>query len=266
MIDMLFGNQNVSRILLFLFVNERSYASEIRMLLGVALTPVQNALSRLERGEILLSYFEKNRKIYQFNPQYSFRWELELLLKKAYTLLPAEEKKRYCFVHKERVSVANEQKREKIRKKALSSFWMRLLSVTELNLTVRSRKETCTIIRTGKALISVEMPNAKTAIFEEKGSWFVDRRPETNFKNIFCWSLEIEKALITLSHLRHGKNAPVFLFHLTATGSNRLESVDAHLCKQDTYLGTLHWDKEAIVFYWRIIGPDKNDELIYRYR
>jgi len=88
MLHTLFGNRNLERILLFLFVNEKCYASQLQILLEVPLSPLQNALARLEKGGVISSSFEGKSRVYQFAPAYPFLQELESILRKAYTLLP----------------------------------------------------------------------------------------------------------------------------------------------------------------------------------
>ncbi|NGX47756.1 MAG: hypothetical protein K1000chlam3_01139 [Chlamydiae bacterium] len=261
MIQALFGNRNIERILFFLFVNERCYGTQLQTLLEVPLTPIQKALFRLEKNGILESHYEGKIRIYQFNPSFPLRWELESLLKKAYTLLPSQEKKRYCFIHKQKYRAH----RERNRKKELSAFWERLLKVQQLSLVAKSRQGEEKSIKTGKAEIFVNLPAPSILTFQEKGYWFSGEHPDTSFNNTFRWTLDLKASLITLEHLRHGANRPVFLFHLTPIKPNRLESVDAHLCGEDTYLGSVAWNPEQIAFHWRIIGPHKNDELIYHY-
>ena len=56
---------------------------------------------RLEKGGLITSYYEGKTRLYQFNPAYPLMSELEQLLKKAYTLLPAHEKKDYYVVREE---------------------------------------------------------------------------------------------------------------------------------------------------------------------
>ena len=108
-------------------------------------------------------------------------------------------------------------------------------------------------------------PSTSEIVFQEKGHWFQDQVPETAFNSSFRWTLDTQACLITLEHLRYGSTHPVFLFHLTPTKPFMLEAVDAHLCAADTYLGSISWSSAHIDFYWRIIGPSKNDELVYRY-
>jgi hypothetical protein len=54
-------------------------------------------------------------------------------------------------------------------------------------------------------------------------------------------------------------------FHLTPTGSNLLTSVESHLCEEDAYLAQALWDRHSIRLTWRVIGPQKNEEMEYHY-
>jgi hypothetical protein len=265
MLKALFGNHSVERILLFLFVNEKCYGTQIQSLLHVPLTPVQKALIRLEKEGVLSSYYEGNTRIYQFNPAFPLRFELELLLKKAYTLLPTQEKKLYCFIHKPRLSLKDERSRDSNRRADLHIFWERLSKIQQLSFSTKSRQGEELHTKFGKAEVHISSPTPSVLIFQEKGHWFLDQIPDTAFSNSFRWTLDINASLITLEHLRYGVTLPVFLFHLTPTKSGILESVDAHLCAEDTYLGNIVWNHNSIIFHWRIIGLHKNNQLTYHY-
>lgn len=258
----LFGNRNVERILLFLFVNQKCYGAQIQSLLTVPLTPVQKALLRLEKEGILHSSYEGKTRVYQFSPSYPLRSELETLLKKAYTLLPPQEKKLYCFIHKPRLRVQEERDRERTHKDALLAFWERLTKARKLSFSAKSGQPSMKI---GKADVTIHHESPSILIFQEKGYWFLDQLPDTAFSNSFRWTLDLNTSLITLEHLRYGNTHPVFLFHFAVTHPYMLESVDAHLCAEDTYLGNIVWNRKNIDFHWRIIGPHKNDQLVYRY-
>lgn len=266
MLKFLFSNSNIERILLFLFVNEKGYGSQIQTLLKIPLTPIQNALSRLEQGQIIQSHLVGNKKVFELNPSYPLFEEIESLLKKAYTLLSPQEKKYYCFLHKPRVAIGEEIKREDRYRKELESFWKRLKKIKSLEFTTRSSELGIQEKKIGKAEVEVLIPEANTIIFNEKGYWYIDQLPDTAFSNSFRWTLDTDRTLITLEHLRHGILKPTFLFHLTLSGLKSLSSLDAHLCKQDTYLGTLSWSTKSIDFDWRIIGPQKNYFLNYHYK
>ncbi|HSX26754.1 MAG TPA: DUF6314 family protein [Chlamydiales bacterium] len=261
MLASLFGNPNLERILLFLFVNERCYGTQIQSLLQVPLTPIQKALGRLEKGGIVISRYEGKIRIYELNPAYPFRHELEALLKKAYSLLPVQEKKRYCFIHKPHLKLNDEYLRDRNRKEELLTFWEKLPRIRQLSFFAKSQQA----IRTGKAEVTITQPSKREILFHEKGLWLRNDLPDTSFHNVFRWTLDLNTGLISLEHLRYGPERPVFLFHLAPAKPGTLESVDSHLCAEDTYLGNIILQPSGFNFHWRIIGPHKNDELIYRY-
>ncbi len=265
MLKGLFSNQNVERILLFLFVNERCYGSQIQSILGVPLTPVQKALLRLEKEGVIQSHYEGKTRFYQFSSSYPLRFELEMLLKKAYTLLSAQEKKRYCYIHKPRIALNEERERDRDRRKELQKFWEKLSCIRQLSFSVKTRQGQEQSTRTGRADVIVTSPSPAVLVFQEKGYWLLDHQIDTAFSNSFRWSLDLNASLISIEHLRYGTANPVFLFHLTPTKFHVLESVDAHLCAEDTYLGNIAWNEKNIDFHWRIIGPHKNNHLTYHY-
>lgn len=135
----------------------------------------------------------------------------------------------------------------------------------KLSFSTKSRQGEEIAIKTGRAEVAVSTPSSTSIIFQEKGYWFLDHLPENAFSNSFRWTLDLKASFVTLEHLRYGPANPVFLFHLAPTQPNLLESVDAHLCADDTYLGNLVWDSKSVEFQWRILGPRKNDELVYHY-
>jgi len=261
----LFGSKSAAKILLFLLVNEHCYGAQLRFLLNTSLTPLQKALRKLERDGILTSRHEGKLRMYRLSPIYPLRHELEILLKKAYHLLPCHEKKLYCFIHRPKVSAHEELRRDQDRRQQLLKFWQVLSQVRHLSFSAHSRKGEESTTRRGKATVEVLTPMPSVIVFQEKGQWFQEQALETTFNSSFRWTLDIHSSLITLEHLRYGSTNPVFLFHLTPTKAFTLEAVDAHLCAADAYLGSVLWSPTQIDFYWRIIGPSKNDELVYQY-
>ncbi len=245
MLEGLFGNKNVQNALLFLFVNGKRFGAELHRSLQTPLTSLQNALGRLERGRIILSHLEGKTKIYRLNPACPFASELEALLKKAYTLLPAQEKKRFSLIpHAKRVQEPR-----------LQGFWERLKSVKYLTLYTKSQK--------GMGDVQVVKESETVLLFQERGVW--QGNQGIAFSNVFRWTLDRQAGLISLEHLRLGPNAPVFLFHLAPTDSQSLASVEAHLCAEDAYLAQAIWDSHSIRLHWRVIGPQKNEEMEYYY-
>ena len=70
MLEGLCGNKNIQKVLLFLFVNNKCYGTQLQRLLKTPLTSLQNALARLEKGRVVISYCEGKTKLYQLNPAY----------------------------------------------------------------------------------------------------------------------------------------------------------------------------------------------------
>lgn len=262
MLEVLCGNKNVQRILLFLFVNGRCYGTQLQRSLKTALTPLQKALNRLERGGLITSYYEGKTRLYQFNPAYPLMSELDLLLKKAYTLLPPQEKKNY-YVIKEDLTAKNQPNRAQI----LLAFWEKLKMVKQLSFHSKSKaKVENGLSGRGQGEVISTKEGSNILVFSEKGTWQSAHGNEVNFSNIFRWTLDRNAGVISLEHLRRGPDYPVFLFHLSPTGKHSLSSVDSHLCGEDSYFGQIHFDRYSIRLSWRVIGPKKNEEIDYFYR
>ncbi|MDF2577883.1 MAG: hypothetical protein K0S74_1367 [Chlamydiales bacterium] len=263
MIESLFGNKSVAKILIFLFVNGKCYGTQLHRLLNTSLTPIQKALHRLEKGGIILNYLEGKTKVYQFNPAYPFIEELELLLKKVYTLLPSHEKKDY-YVAKDDENLGFSI--PKNRKQILLAFWEKLNSTTRLVLNAKNRsKDKINWNRKGKGEVIINKEGQNTIIFREKGTWQGKEGEELSFSNIFRWTLDIEIGMICLEHLRLGIDQPVLLLQLVPSSYQTLSSADSHLCGEDTYLGQIYFDQTSFRLNWRVIGPKKDEEIVYYY-
>lgn len=244
----LFGNKNVQNVLLFLFVKSKSYGAEMHRALQEPLTSLQNALARLEKGRIILSHLEGKTKIYRLNPAYPLYPELESLLKKAYTLLPPLEKKRFSLVQRDAHP-------KRVQEPRLFSFWERLKNVKQLVLYNKSQKGV------GDVVVSKEGENV--LLFHERGAW--QGNQSISFSNVFRWTLDSRAGMISLEHLRLGPNSPVFLFHLIPFDDHVMASIEAHLCEEDAYLAQAVWDPHSICLKWRVIGPQKNEDMEYYY-
>lgn len=263
MLEVLCGNKNVQRILIFLFVNGKCYGTQLHRELKTPLTPIQKALKRLENGRLIISYYEGKTRIYQFNPVYPLLKELEELLKKAYTLLPAHEKKSYYVVRND-FSMQSTNKESKTQ--VLLAFWEKLLSVTQLTFHAKTNsKDENGWNGKGRGEVVSSKNGPNILIFNEKGTWQGKQGVDVGFSNVFRWTLDFNAIMISLEHLRRGSEHPVFLFHLTPSGKYSLSSVDSHLCEGDTYFGQIHFDNYTIRLNWRVIGPKKNEELDYYY-
>jgi len=262
MLEVLCGNKNVQRILIFLFVNGKCYGTQLHRSLKTPLTPLQKALNRLEKGNLITSYFEGKTRLYQFNPAYPLLSELEQLLKKAYTLLPAHEKKDY-YVVREDLSAQTVNQENKIQ--TLLAFWEKLKAVTQLTFNAKTKsKEEQGWNGKGKGEVMITK-EGNVLTFSEKGTWQGKQDGEVSFSNVFRWTLDRYAGVISLEHLRRGPDHPVFLFHLAPSGKHSLSSVDSHLCGGDTYFGQIHFDRYSLRLNWRVIGPKKNEEIDYYY-
>jgi DNA-binding transcriptional ArsR family regulator len=90
----LLGSPAKEAVLLYVLTHEEAYPSEMAAALGRALVVVQNQLSRLEDGGVVVSRLRGKVRLYQLNPRYPFRTELERLLWRALEFYPADERER----------------------------------------------------------------------------------------------------------------------------------------------------------------------------
>lgn len=257
MLDVLCGNKNVEKILIFLFVNGKCYGTQLSRSFHSALTPIQKALSRLEKGGIITSYNEGKTKLYHLNPSYPLLDELEKLLKKAYTLLPLHHKRDYYVFTPD---AEHENPHE-----TLLNFWKRLSQVKRLTFHAKSKEERGET-STGQGDVIVIKANADTLIYQEKGTWQNKQGEQVRFTNSFRWTLDRHAGVISLEHLRHGPEHPVFLFHLAPASNNSLSSLDSHLSGATAYFGHIHLDPKTLRLNWRVIGPKRNEEIDYYYK
>ena len=254
MLQGLCGSKTVQKVLFYLFVNGKCYGNELSRLLGTSLTPLQKALMRLEDGGILLSQYEGKTRLYRFNPAFPLLVELEQMLKKAYTLLPPQEKKLYAFVkHQQKTSIRQQDQ-------LLRSCWKKLSVIHQMSFHAKGSWN-----GKGNCVVSVTQEGDSVLVFHEKGSWKDKEGREFSFSNVFRWTLDRRAGMISLEHLRRGVNHPVFLFHLVPSGKGTLNSSDPHLCEQDTYFGQLTCNERTLHLSWRVIGLKKNEEIDYYY-
>lgn len=90
MIETILGSENAERVLIFLLVREKGYASEIADYFDVDLSPIQNQLLKFEAGGVLVSTLAGRTRIFQFNTSYAFLSELKELLNRAFQFYPPE--------------------------------------------------------------------------------------------------------------------------------------------------------------------------------
>ncbi|HPE85310.1 MAG TPA: DUF6314 family protein [Chlamydiales bacterium] len=258
MLGALLGSQNAQKALLSLFVNRKCYASQLKRSLDISLTPLQKAFARLEKANIITSYLEGKTKLYQLNPTYPLLEELELLLKKAFMLLPIHEQKRYYLTHESGQLDFNSTQ-------TLMMFWNKLCTIKHLIVQANTQYQQKKSKSEGKGVVTTSQDGCNTLIFKEKGLWKTDQNTSIDFHNTYRWTLDRNSGVLSLEHLRLGLSDPVFLFHLAPASPTALTSVDSHSCGDDTYYGQLFYESHFLRLHWRIIGPHKNEDIHYYY-
>lgn len=256
MLEGLLGNKSAERILLFLFVNERAYLSQIQQAYAIPLTPLQSMLHKFLQKGILSYTLQKRRKIYHLHPEYPLYSELKALLQKAFSLLAPAEKKQ--LFPKQTAAHPLSFRKQKERALCLHHFWEKLKRVKQMSIRSRAAEAI------GEVLVQEESKNV--LLFSERGRWLHPDSQGVEFHNALRWSFDFENGLVGLEHLRHGPHHPVFLFHLAPLTSRQLQSIDSHLCRNDCYFGQVSLHEQGLQFLWKIIGPNKQELLEYDYR
>lgn len=100
MLEYLFANKNVEKILIYLYLHEKANASELRVLFGSALDPIQKTLRKLEAGGLLVSFLEGKTRVFQWNPRYPFIKEIQDLAGKTFQYLPRDIQEKCYQVNK----------------------------------------------------------------------------------------------------------------------------------------------------------------------
>lgn len=95
MLEPLLESEKKEKILTYLYTHGEAYPREIARTFHFYLNTVQNQLLKLERGGLLYSRLKGKVRLFGINPRYPFKKELELLLEKALTFLPEEEKEKF---------------------------------------------------------------------------------------------------------------------------------------------------------------------------
>ncbi|MGD1277097.1 MAG: ArsR family transcriptional regulator [Tepidisphaeraceae bacterium] len=88
MLANLLGSVNKERVLIYLAARGRGYSRQIARFFQAPLSPVQNAMEKLEAAGVLVSRVVGSTHEYEFNPRYPARAELTLLLNRALSLYP----------------------------------------------------------------------------------------------------------------------------------------------------------------------------------
>ena len=95
MLERLFGNETIERIIFYLLKNDSCYAKEIADNFRISLGYVQRTLYKLERANVIVSFTVGRTRLFQLNPRYFLIDELTLFFEKAYSFLPNKMKETY---------------------------------------------------------------------------------------------------------------------------------------------------------------------------
>ncbi len=95
MLEFLFANKNVEKILIYLSLHGRCNATGLSRTFSSALDPIQKTLKKLEDGGLLVSFKEGQTRVFQWNPRYPFLVEIQALATKAFAFLPKNLQKVY---------------------------------------------------------------------------------------------------------------------------------------------------------------------------
>lgn len=95
MLESLFGNSIVEKILFYLNTYGEGYPLGMARTFGVPVNRIQQQLRRLENGGIVVSRLFGRVRLYNLNPGYPFLKELTSLLSKAFEFVPESEIKSY---------------------------------------------------------------------------------------------------------------------------------------------------------------------------
>ena len=95
MLEGLFGNPVIEKVLFTLFVYGEGYPLGMAKTYDEPVNKFQQQLKRLEDGGIIVSRLVGKVRLYAFNPQYPFKVELQALIARAFEFVPDREKELY---------------------------------------------------------------------------------------------------------------------------------------------------------------------------
>lgn len=95
MLEKLFGSKTAERVLMYMFIFQEGYPTEISKVFSIPLNMIQKQLFKFEEGGMLVSRLRGKVRIYQWNPRYPFLNEVKKLLERNFEYLPEDIKERY---------------------------------------------------------------------------------------------------------------------------------------------------------------------------
>ena len=95
MLQRLFGNEAIEKVIFYLLKNDSCYGKELAQNFDISLGYVQRTLYKLERANVIVSFQVGRTRVFNLNPRYALINELTLFFEKAYSFLPDDIKSRY---------------------------------------------------------------------------------------------------------------------------------------------------------------------------
>ncbi len=90
MIAALLGSDDAERVLAFLAARGHGYGREIATFWDTSLYGIQRQLDKFEAGGVIHGTAVGRTRVYEWNPRWPFRVELQTLLTKALTFMPVD--------------------------------------------------------------------------------------------------------------------------------------------------------------------------------
>ena len=91
MLQAIFGNETLEKVMFFLRRNREGYALGISKKLNLPVSQVQRQLERMEKGGVFASRMIGRTRVYEIDPRWAFKDQLNALLDAALRAKPIEE-------------------------------------------------------------------------------------------------------------------------------------------------------------------------------
>ena len=230
-----------SQILLYIFVHSSIEKAQLKKRFSF---PVDAALKQLTHQGLITHL----QAYYRLNDNYAHIDSLIQQLHQLYHLQSHEDKKLYYVTPTLPLTTQTT---------TVQIVWQQLKKITSFqrHTYIDSKKKW-----SGSGTVSVST-TLDTLTLHEEGYWHVST--PIFFSNTFVYTLNQQS--LSLAYKRIDPVNPTFLFHLSADTTQRLSSIQPHVCHHDDYYATLTWNAEMITLNCRILGPKKNETLEYIY-
>src|SRR5258705_4108840 len=141
---------------------------------------------------------------------------------------------------------------------------LRLVLSSRTRFDVQAQPSDSQLLR-GHGNVRAQRRDSGTVICDEAGLWTLEDYSNIAFHNIYSWSLQSESSTLSLSHLRYGRNAAVYLVDFIEADGNEWESASPYACGADIYRARITYSDCGLKLSWTIQGPNKKQRLDYTY-